>query len=112
VNRSKRDGNFQGFGRFLTATSGQYYFRTIMPVAYPPRTPHIHFAVKLPGRQQFVTQCYVAGEARNKTDFVLNEIPDPAARKSVIVDFAPMANSRIGELAANFDIVLGFTPEG
>src|SRR5213594_786171 len=29
---AKRDQNFQGFGRFLTASSGEYYFRTIKPV--------------------------------------------------------------------------------
>ena len=41
-NRDKRDPNFQGFGRFLTASSGEYYFRTIKPIPYPGRTPHIH----------------------------------------------------------------------
>src|SRR5438034_767346 len=46
ANGKKRDGNFQGFGRFLTGTSGEYYFRTIKPVAYPGRTPHIHFKIK------------------------------------------------------------------
>ncbi|MGI9456654.1 MAG: hypothetical protein ACR2NU_08835 [Aeoliella sp.] len=36
-----REPNFQGFGRFLTGKSGEYYFRTIKPVRYPGRTPHI-----------------------------------------------------------------------
>ena len=26
---SKRDKNFQGFGRFITGSSGEYYFRTV-----------------------------------------------------------------------------------
>src|SRR5437763_12668569 len=43
--RKERDTNFQGFGRFLTGSSGEYYFRTIKPVPYPGRTPHIHFKV-------------------------------------------------------------------
>ncbi len=47
-NRDNRDGNFQGFGRFLTGSTGEYYFRTIKPVPYPGRTPHIHFMVKRP----------------------------------------------------------------
>jgi protocatechuate 3,4-dioxygenase, beta subunit len=112
ANRDKRDANFQGFGRFLTASSGEYYFRTIKPVVYPGRAaPHIHFAVKIKGREKFTTQCYVKGEPGNKRDFVLNGIRDPKARDTVIVDFAPVANSRIGELAAHFNIVLGFTPE-
>ena len=47
TNRERRDAHFQGFGRFLTGSTGQYYFRTIKPVAYPGRTPHIHFKVFL-----------------------------------------------------------------
>src|SRR5437764_7226853 len=43
-NLPKRDTNFQGFGRFLTGSTGEYYFRTIKPVAYSGRTRHIHFA--------------------------------------------------------------------
>jgi protocatechuate 3,4-dioxygenase beta subunit len=31
-------------------------------------------------------------------------------RESVIIDFAPIKDSKIGELAAKFDIVMGFTP--
>ncbi len=58
------------------------------------------------------TQCYVKGEPRNKRDFVLRGIRDARARESVIVDFVPIKDSRIGELAARFDIVLGLTPEG
>ncbi len=109
-NRAKRDTHFQGFGRFLTGSTGEYLFRTIKPVAYPGRTPHIHFAVKIKGRDQFTTQCYIEGEPQNERDFVLKNIKDPKAKRSVIVPFAPIKNSRIGELAARFDIVLGFTP--
>ncbi len=112
VNRDKRDPNFQGFGRFLTGSSGDYYFRTVKPVPYPGRTPHIHFAVKVKGRDKFTTQCYIKGEPRNARDGILNGIRDRKARESVIVAFAPVKGSRIGELAARFDIVLGFTPAG
>ncbi len=110
ANRDRRDANFQGFGRFLTGSSGEYYFRTIKPVPYPGRTPHIHFAVKLKGRDTFTTQCYIKGHPGNARDFILNSIRDPKGRASVIVDFLPIKGSRIGELAARFDIVLGFTP--
>jgi protocatechuate 3,4-dioxygenase, beta subunit len=110
-NRDKRDQNFQGFGRFLTGYTGEYYFRTIKPVAYPGRTPHIHFAIKTKGRSKFTTQCYIKGEPGNARDFVLRSIRDSKARNSVIVDFAPVPQSRFGELAARFDVVLGFTPE-
>ena len=106
-----RDKNFQGFGRFMTGSSGEYYFRTIKPVPYPGRTPHIHFALKTKGREKWTTQCYIKGEARNEQDGVYRDISDPKARAAVTVDFAPVKTSRIGELAARFDIVTGFTPE-
>jgi protocatechuate 3,4-dioxygenase beta subunit len=112
--REKLDGNFQGFGRFLTGSTGEYYFRTIKPVAYGDtsflRTPHIHYAVHVPGQEKFTTQCYVKGAATNEQDGVLRDIHDQAARASVIVDFAPLPKSPQGELAAVFDIVLGVTP--
>jgi protocatechuate 3,4-dioxygenase beta subunit len=112
ANRARRDVNFQGFGRFMTGSTGEYYFRTVKPVVYPGRSaPHIHFAVKVKGHEKFTTQCYVKGEPGNRRDGVLNGIRDPKARASVIVDFAPLRDSRIGEVAAKFDIVMGFTPE-
>ncbi len=110
-NGSKRDGNFQGFGRFLTGSSGEYLFRTIKPVPYPGRTPHIHFAVKTRGHDKFTTQCYIQGEPGNDRDGVLKSISDPKARRSVIIPFTPLKSSRAGELTARFDIVMGFTPQ-
>ena len=108
--KARADSNFQGFGRFLTGSSGDYYFRTIKPVPYPGRTPHIHFAVKMKGSEKWTTQCYVKGTPGNERDGVLRGIKNPKARESVIVDFAPLAGSKAGELAAKFDIVMGFTP--
>jgi len=110
-NRDKRDANFQGFGRFLTGSTGEYLFRTIKPVPYPGRTPHIHFAIKARGHEKFTTQCYIRGEPGNEKDGVLNGIHDLKARSSVIIPFTPLKGSGIGELAARFDIVMGFTPE-
>ncbi|HUG91850.1 MAG TPA: protocatechuate 3,4-dioxygenase [Planctomycetaceae bacterium] len=110
-NRERRDANFQGFGRFLTGKSGEYYFRTIKPVPYPGRTPHIHVAVKLKGHEPFTTQCYVKGEPQNERDGIWRSVRDPRARDSITVEFAPLEGSRIGELAARFDVVLGVTPE-
>jgi protocatechuate 3,4-dioxygenase beta subunit len=111
-NAGKRDRHFQGFGRFLTGSSGEYQFRTIRPVPYPGRTPHIHYSVKVPGQPKFTTQCYVRGEAGNEKDGVLKGIQDAKARESVIVPFAPLPGSKAGELLARFDVVLGFTPKG
>jgi protocatechuate 3,4-dioxygenase beta subunit len=108
----KRDENFQGFGRFLTGSSGEYYFRTIKPVPYPGRAPHIHFKIKKGGKDLLTTQCYVKGEPGNEKDGIYKSIRDAKQRESVTLEFAPVKESRIGELAAKFDIVLGVTPEG
>jgi protocatechuate 3,4-dioxygenase beta subunit len=110
-NREKRDKNFQGFGRFLTGSKGEYYFRTIKPVPYPGRTPHIHVKVKKGNKDLLTTQCYVKGDPGNARDGILRRITDPKQRAAIIIDFAPIKESRIGELAATFDIVLGITPE-
>ncbi len=111
INAPRRDNNFQGFGRFLTGVSGEYYFRTIKPTGYFGRTPHIHFAVLKGNHRVLTTQLYVKGEPRNNSDPVLRGIHDPRARESVIVEFKPLTASHIGELAAYFPIVVGTTPE-
>jgi protocatechuate 3,4-dioxygenase beta subunit len=108
---AQRDSHFQGFGRFLTGSSGEYYFRTIKPVPYPGRTPHIHYKVKQKGKELLTTQCYIKGFPGNPKDGIWKSIGDERARDLVSVDFSPMKGSRIGELAARFDIVLGSTPE-
>ena len=109
-NAEMRDRHFQGFGRFLTTRAGEYYFRTIKPVPYPGRTPHIHFAVNAPKQDKFTTQCYVKGHPGNDRDGIFRSIRDDRARESLLVDFMPIQESRLGELAAKFDIVLGLTP--
>jgi protocatechuate 3,4-dioxygenase beta subunit len=108
--RKEPDKNFQGFGRFLTGSSGEYYFRTIKPVPYPGRTPHIHFKIKKAGKELLTTQCYVKGEPGNNRDFIYLAVRDPKARAAITVDFVPLKESRIGELTARFDVVLGVTP--
>jgi protocatechuate 3,4-dioxygenase beta subunit len=108
--KKERDTNFQGFGRFLTGSSGEYYFRTIKPVAYPGRTPHIHFKIKKGGKELLVTQCYIKGEPRNAKDFIYTNIRDDKQRESVTLDFAKVKDSKIEELTAKFDLVLGLTP--
>ena len=79
-NGDKRDKNFQGFGRFLTGSTGEYYFRTIKPVPYPGRTPHIHFKIKQGGKELLTTQCYIKGDPGNDRDGVYRGIRDPKAR--------------------------------
>jgi protocatechuate 3,4-dioxygenase, beta subunit len=101
------DPDFQGYGKTLSALDGSYRFRTIRPVAYPGRTPHIHVAVTAASGRRLVTQMYVADEALNDRDPVLSQIRDPAARAAVIVPLATTAQFEPGALAGTFDIVMG-----
>jgi protocatechuate 3,4-dioxygenase beta subunit len=103
------DANFQGFGRFETGRNGAYRFRTIKPVPYPGRTPHIHVKLYKGGRELLTTQMYVQGHPLNARDGLLRRIRDPKQRASVLVPFLA-DNERPGELVARFDIVLGMTP--
>lgn len=99
------DANFQGYGRFTTGADGAYRFRTIKPVPYPGRAPHIHFKIAGPGIEALTTQMYVAGAPENERDWILNSINDARARNSVVVTFEPHGGTP-GELLAKFDIVL------
>ena len=110
-NREKWDSNFQGYGRFLTDSKGRYFFRTLKPSPYSGRTPHIHMAVSAKGQRKLTTQCYIKGEPRNENDFILKRIKDSRARNSLVIPFNKIAGSKVGEVGAQFDIVLGWTPE-
>lgn len=110
-NKDRQDKNFQGFGRFLTGSKGEYNFRTIKPVPYERRCPHIHVKVKKGAQELITTQAFVNGHPMNARDGVLSGLRDPIDRELVLIDFKPLAGSSIGELAANFDIVLGRTPD-
>jgi len=102
------DVNFQGYGRFLTDSEGRYYFRTIKPVDYGPRTAHIHYAVNRGDQRILTTQCYVEGNGKNQQDRILK---NTESGNSLIVPFQKIPNSSTGELSANFDLVIGKTPE-
>ena len=111
-NKDKKDKNFQGFGRFTTSSTGEYYFRTIQPVPYPGRTPHIHVKVRVKGKEILTTQFFIAEEKdRNNRDGIYKSVRDPKAIAMVTSSFMPIPNSKLGEKVAKFNIVLGLTPE-
>ena len=100
------DNAFQGYGRTQVDEQGRYRFRTIRPVPYPGRTPHIHFAVHVPGQGRLVTQMYIEGEPLNSRDGVLNSIRDLQVRQSVIVSLISGQSLEPGALHGSFDIVV------
>jgi protocatechuate 3,4-dioxygenase, beta subunit len=101
------DDDFQGYGQTIADAAGGYRFRTIRPVPYPGRTPHIHFAVTGPGLARFTTQMYVADEPLNERDGVLMGVRDPAARARLIVPLRPASEVEANALTGTFDIVIG-----
>ncbi|MBI2480237.1 MAG: intradiol ring-cleavage dioxygenase [Planctomycetia bacterium] len=109
---NQRDKNFQGFGRFTTGSTGEYRFRTIKPVPYPGRpAPHIHFMVKKGDRELLTSQIFIAGHQNNPRDGVFRGLGNIVDAELVQTQFKPVPDSKIGELAAKFDIVLGKTPD-
>ncbi len=114
-NDGRIDGNFQGYGRFLTDSDGRYYFRTIKPVSYTLggqfRAPHIHVAVSKAGRRIMATQAMIKGHPDNVGDLVTERIRDPAALETLMVSYEPLPGSELGELTARFDIVIGRTAQ-
>ena len=105
--RAARDENFQGHGHTTTDAAGRYRFRTIRPMPYPGRTPHIHMAVLAPQSPTLVTQLYVQGDPRNADDFLFNRVP---AEQRHLVQTEFLAADMAGvELQASFDLVLGGT---
>jgi len=98
------DPGFQGYGRTHAADDGGYRFRTIRPVPYPGRTPHVHFAITPAGGRALVTQMYLRGEALNERDGIFMSIPAPL-RDRVLVALEP-SDTGAGELAGRFDVVV------
>jgi protocatechuate 3,4-dioxygenase, beta subunit len=103
------DPNFQGYGTVVTAQDGSYRFRTVKPVAYPGRAPHIHFALTRRDFGTFTTQMYIKGAAGNEHDILLSRVRDRQARESLIVELAP-SPAAANELAGEFNVVLA--PDG
>jgi protocatechuate 3,4-dioxygenase beta subunit len=105
--RERRDSAFQGYGRMLVDAEGRYRFRTLKPVAYPGRTPHIHFKVAAAGNQ-LTSQFYIAGEAQNDRDFVFREAArSPQQRERIEMRLQPASGLEPGALATSMDIVVG-----
>ncbi len=99
-----RDPNFQGFGKTVADAEGRYRFRTIRPVAYPGRTPHIHFKVKMKGYGELTSQIFIDGEPGNARDGVLRSLKE-ADRARVMMVLKPSPDAAV-KFSGVFDMVL------
>ena len=99
---SRIDPAFQGFGRVTVGTDGSYRFRTIRPVPYSGRAPHIHFKVKLGQRELLTTQLYDEAAAGNARDYLWRSLRSDAERAALTVPFVVGADG----LTARFELVV------
>jgi len=105
--RERRDTAFQGFGRIVADASGAYRFRTLKPVAYAGRSPHIHFKVAAADGRRLTSQFYLAGDAGNANDFVYrNALSDQRVRERLDMRLAPAPGIEAGAFATSMDIVI------
>jgi protocatechuate 3,4-dioxygenase, beta subunit len=101
------DEHFQGYGVATTDAEGRYQFRTIKPVPYPGRTPHIHYIVT-PSRgneknaKALTSQMFIEGEAQNERDFLYRSAKDAKVRERLMVKLSGSGEALKGAL----DIVL------
>ena len=65
---NRMDKGFQGFGSAFTSAQGTVAFRTIKPVAYPGRTPHIHVKLRHASFGELTSQLFLAGDPGNARD--------------------------------------------
>lgn len=94
------DADFQGFGAVTTDAEGRYAFRTIRPVSYPGRTPHIHFTVAEGGKRRLTSQMFVEGEPGNERDGLYRQLGRDARLVTMKLE------DREGGLKATLDIVV------
>jgi protocatechuate 3,4-dioxygenase beta subunit len=105
--RERRDAAFQGYGKAMTDAESMYRFRTLKPVAYPGRTPHIHLRVAAADGRRLTTQFYLAGDPLNERDFVYRDAArDPRRRERIDMRLEPANGLEAGAFATTMDIVI------
>jgi protocatechuate 3,4-dioxygenase beta subunit len=108
---TQRDPNFQGYGVARCDASGEFRFRTILPVAYPGRTPHIHVRVQPDNGRALGTQLYLPGDAGNARDFLFRTLT-PEEQRALLLVIEPTRDTkeplaRATKLTARAELVLG-----
>ncbi len=107
---SERDPNFQGYGVDRTDAKGDFRFRTIRPVAYPGRTPHIHVRVQPASGRAFATQLYLPDDPGNARDFLFSRL-DADEQRALLLAIEPTSTqshplARATRFTARIELVL------
>jgi protocatechuate 3,4-dioxygenase, beta subunit len=84
------DEAFQGFGASRADRDGRLRFRSIKPVPYPGRTPHIHIKLRHASFGEVTSQLFIAGDPGNARDFLWRAV-DAADRPMLEMQLQPAA---------------------
>ena len=84
------DPGFQGFGASRSGSDGMLRFRSIKPVPYPGRTPHIHIKIRHASFGDVTSQLFIAGDPGNARDFLWRAV-DEADRSMLEMQMQPAA---------------------
>jgi protocatechuate 3,4-dioxygenase, beta subunit len=103
-NGRPRDDGFQGYGVAVTDGEGRYVFKSIRPVAYSGRMPHLHVKVRTANGAALTTQIYIKGDAIAGDPVIASSPGGTFDRLSIVL--TPAAGHEPGALAGVFDIVL------
>jgi protocatechuate 3,4-dioxygenase beta subunit len=98
------DDAFQGYGATTTDAEGRFSFKTIRPVAYSGRIPHLHFKLRSPSGTSLTTQLYIKGDPTSG-DPVLAMSPARTQEKLALT-LDPAPGREPGAFQATFDFVL------
>lgn len=94
---------FEGFAAQTTDNEGKYQFRTIVPVPYTGRVPHIHAKLIYQGQSALVTQIYLRGHEKEQGMFFGLLASLYGSRDSLVIDPIRRAD---GLHEAVFDFVI------
>ncbi len=102
--QKKRDKNFQGFGKTKSDLNGNFEFRTILPVAYFGRPPHIHLLVRDEFSIKLITQLYFENHPLNESDYLFKKMnPEEKKINTLILD---RKFDKKNTFTSNFQLIL------
>lgn len=108
------DPNFRYFAHAITDADGRYMFKTLEPVAYGGRTPHIHFKIRKDGRRLISTEMnFMGDEEKQARDGVFLSTPADMRHTKLVEKKTPDAFASMdykfekGSICSRFNLVVG-----
>ncbi|MEM7059688.1 MAG: hypothetical protein AAF557_19050 [Pseudomonadota bacterium] len=93
---------FRGFGSAITDDLGHFMFRTILPIAYGNKAPHIHARVSRPRGRTLETRIYLVDAPENDRDWHYGSL-GPSQQAALSID---PVERHDGDLEAGFNFVV------